>query len=252
MVKEEKIREVEKILSLIESYSTIGLLDLTGMPTKQFQEIKKKLKGKAFIKVTKKNLLKIALEKSKKENIKNLENFLPLQVGLVFTNLDAFKFYLLVSKTKSSTFVNEGDVAQRDIEIKAGPTSLTPGPVIGELSRAGIPVGVEGGKIAVKKNVVVAKAGDKISRELASALRKLGIPAKEIGLNIAALYSEGKVYGKDVLDLVGEPSLNLLKEAFNKALNFSININYPTKYNIGYLLAKAFNQAKFIESKIGG
>jgi large subunit ribosomal protein L10 len=210
------------------------------------------LREKALIRVTRKSLLKFAIEKSKKENIKNLENLLPLQVGLILTNLDAFKFYLLAKKTKSLTFAKEGDIAQYDIEIKAGPTNLTPGPVIGELSKVGIPVGVEGGKIAVKKNVVVAKSGDKISKELASALRKLGIPTKEIGLNIVALYSEGKIYERNILDLVGECSLNLLKDAFNKALNFSININYPTKYNIGYLLVKAFNQAKFIGSKIGG
>lgn len=252
MTKEEKIKKVEEILELIERYPTIGFLDLSGMPSKQFQEIKKNLRGKATIKVAKKSPIKFALEKSKKENIEKLKDFIPLQPALVFTELNAFKFYLLASTTKSLTFAREGDIAQKDIEIKAGVTNLSPGPVIGELSRAGIPVGVEGNKVAVKKDVVVAKAGDKITKELASVLRKLGIPTKEVWLNIVALYENGEIYGKDVLDLVGEKSLNLLKEAFGKALNLSISINYPTKYNVAYLLAEAFRKAKFIESKIGG
>lgn len=252
MPKEEKVEEVKRILDLIEKYPTLGILDLGGTPSKQLQEIKKSLRNEAFITVTKKSLLKLAIKSSKKENIHELEKFIPLQPGLAFTELDPFKFYLLVARTKFSAFVKEGDIAKKNIEIKAGPTHLNPGPVIGELSRAGIPVGVEGGKVIVKKDVIAAKAGDRISKELASALKKLRIATKEIGLNIAALYTKGKIYGRDVLDLVGETSLNLLKEAFGKALNLSIVINYPTRENIGYILAKAYQQAKFIEGRVGG
>ncbi|MDI6806815.1 MAG: 50S ribosomal protein L10 [Candidatus Aenigmarchaeota archaeon] len=249
--KEEKVEEVKRISDLIEKYPTLGILDIAGTPSKQLQEIKRRLGEEVFITITKKSMLKLAIRNSRRENIHEVEKFIPLQPGLVFTKLDAFKFYLLVTRTKSLTFAKGGDVAGKNIEIKAGPTKLTPGPVIGELTKAGIAVGVEGGKIAVKKNVVVVKAGEKISQEVASALKKLGIATREIGLNVVALYTNGKIYGKDVLNLIGDPALNLLKEAFGKALNLSIAINYPTKENIGYLLAKAHNQAKFIESRIG-
>jgi large subunit ribosomal protein L10 len=166
--------------------------------------------------------------------------------------MEPFRFYLMISKLKLSGFAKEGDIAPENIIIPAGPTSLLPGPVISELNKAGIPVGIEEGRISVKKDAMVAKKDDKISKELAIALRKLNVKPMKIGLNIVAIYDNGKIYGKEVLSLVGENYLNKLKEALNQALNLSVGICYPTKENIKLLLAKAFNNAKALESRLGG
>ena len=180
-----------------------------------------------------------------------LENFIPLQVGLILTNLTTFQFYKIVNQLKSSAFAKEDDIAGMDIEIKPGPTDLLPGPVISEFAKVGLVAGVEAGKIAIKKGGVAAKKGTKISKELAGILRKLKIEPIEISLNITALYENGEVYAKDVLNLVGEYP-NKLKEAFSKAVNLSVAICFPTKENVKYLFAKAYQQAKALESKIGG
>lgn len=50
------------------------------------------------------------------------------------------------------------------------------GPVISEFAKVGLIAGVEEGKVAIKKDKVVAKKGDEISKELAGVLRKLKIP----------------------------------------------------------------------------
>jgi large subunit ribosomal protein L10 len=174
---------------------------------------------------------------------------LPSIPALIFTNLEPFKFYSIVDKLKSLAFAKEGDIAEEDIEVKAGPTTLLPGPVIGELSRAGIPVGVEEGKIAIKKDIIVARKGEKISKMLADALKKLKIQPIKVGLNVVAAYQNGKIYLKDTLELI-KIYPEKLKEALNQALNLSINVCYPTKENIKFLLTKAFNTAKSLE-KIG-
>jgi large subunit ribosomal protein L10 len=251
MVKEEKVKEVEELKKLIESYPVIGILDMFKLPSKQLQEIRKKIRGKALIKMTKKSLLKLAIKNSSKQKIQELEKMIPQQPAIVLTELEPFKFYLMISRMKSPTVAREGDVATNDILVSAGPTSLLPGPVISELTKVGIPVGVEEGKIAVKKDTVVAKKGEKISKQLAAALRKLNIEPMEVGLNIVSIYENGVIYGKDVLELVNFFP-EKLKEAFNKALSLSVAIAYPTKHNIKFLLTKAFNNAKIIKDKIGG
>lgn len=251
MKKEEKIRAAGELSKLMGSYQTIGFIDLTKLPTKQFQNIRKFLGDKAVVKICKKTVIKFALKKLKRENIAELEKFVPSQPGIVLTNLSTFQFYKIVNQLKSSTFVKEGDVIERDVEIKAGPTELLPGPVISEFAKVGIPAGVEGGKIAIKKDVVVARKDSKITKELASVLRKLKIEAVEVKLNIVVLYENGKIYTKDILKLVEEYP-NKLREAFSKALNFSLGISFPTKENVKYLFAKAYQQAKALESKIGG
>jgi large subunit ribosomal protein L10 len=251
MVREEKIKEVEELKKLLESYSVIGLVDMAKMPTRQLNEIRRKIKDVSVIKMSKKSLMKLAIKEMKKEKISSIENFVPSQPAMIFTNLEPFRFFKLVVSLKSLTFAKEGDVIGKEIEIKPGPTELLPGPAISELQKVGLIVGVEGGKIAVKKGKIVAKKGDVASKELSSVLRKLKIEPIEVKLNIVALYRDGDIYSKDILDLV-EIYPNQLKEAFNQALNLSVNIGYPTKENIKYLLAKAYQQAKFVESKIGG
>jgi len=249
MVREEKVEKVKEIKELLQKYSTLVFIDIFKLPSKPLQDIRKELRDKAIIKVVKKSILKFALKEL--EGGEELEKLIPQQPAIALTNLNPFKFYSLVSKLTSRSFAKEGDIAPFDIKISAGPTSLMPGPVISELSKAGIPVGVEGGKIAVKKDVVVAKKGERISRDLANALRKLGIQPMEIKLNVVAIYENGNVYQKEVLELVNLYPQKI-KECFSNALNFSINIGFPTKENIKYLLIKAHQHAKAIELKIGG
>lgn len=251
MVREEKVKEVEELKKLIDSYPVIGILDMFKLPSRQLQKIQKKIRGKALIKMTKKSLLKLAIKNSSKEKIQGLEKVIPQQPAIVFTELEPFKFYLTIDKMRSLAAAKDGDVAPSDILVSAGPTSLLPGPAISELTKAGIPAGVEEGKIAVKKDTIVARRGDKISKALAGALKKLNIEPIEVGLNIVAIYDKGMVYSKEALSFVNVFP-EKLKEGFNYALNLSVAISYPTKDSIKFLLAKAFNSAKALESKIGG
>jgi len=72
MVREEKIRAVEELKQMLESYRVIGLVDMFKMPAKQLQEIRKEVRGEALIKVVKKSLLKLAIEKASRKNLKEL------------------------------------------------------------------------------------------------------------------------------------------------------------------------------------
>jgi large subunit ribosomal protein L10 len=252
MVKEEKIKAAEELRKMIESYPVIGLVDIFKLKANPLQEIRRRIEEFAILKVVRKSTLLHAIRNSSKENVRKLEEFMPTQPAILFSHLDPFLLYREIKKIRPKIFAKEGDVAEEDILVKAGPTELTPGPVIGEFAKARIPVGTEGGKIVIKKDTVVAKKGDKISKDVANILRKLKIKPIPVTLNIVALFENGKIYGKDLLSLVGEGYLNLIKEGFNKALNFSIAIGYPTKENIKYLLSKAYQEAKLLESKLIG
>ncbi|MEM5772872.1 MAG: 50S ribosomal protein L10 [Candidatus Aenigmatarchaeota archaeon] len=250
MVKEEKLRTVEELKKLIEEFPTIGIANIHKFPSKELQEIRKEMRGDSLIKVTKKSTLLFALKQAKKEKIEELEKIIPNQPAIIFSNQNAFKLYSKLTSLKFETFAKELDVAPNDIIIHAGQTSLMAGPIISELTKAGIPAGVEDGKIAIKKDVVVVKKGEKISKDVANALRKLDIKPISITLNIVGFYENGNVYNKDVLNLVLTFKENL-NVAHQNAINLSVNICYPTRETIKLLLIKAFNNAKAIE-RLGG
>ena len=240
MVREEKIRAIEELKNKIESYPVVGILDMNKVPSKPLHETRKKLRGKAIITMTKKSILLRAIKSAKRNGINELENIIPKQPAIIFSDSEPFKLYGTIDRMKIPAPAKAGDIAPKDIEVRAGPTSLIPGPVISELSKAGIPAGVEEGKIVIKKDKVVVKMGDIISTDHASALRKLNINPMEAGLNVVAIFENGMIYGKEALSLVGRAYVNKIIQAFNYAINLSVTICYPTKENIKYLLSKAF------------
>jgi large subunit ribosomal protein L10 len=61
MVSEKKRRDAKEVGELISSHNVIGLLDMHKLPAKQLYEMRKKLKGHAKIRVTKKCIIKIVL-----------------------------------------------------------------------------------------------------------------------------------------------------------------------------------------------
>jgi len=244
MVSEIKKKEVEELVKLINSYKVVGIVDMFGMPASQLQRIKKALRGSALIKMSKKSLIKLAIEKTKKEGIGELINYFGTQPALIFSNDDAFKLFKTIKKTKTPAPAREGDVAQNDIVIKAGPTPLPAGPAIGELQKLKIPAMVKDGKIHVREDTVVLKKGEVFTPEIVSLLKKLNIEPMEIMLNVTALYQDGMIFPKDILDVDEEKYRQDIINAFKNALNLSINVCYPTKENIKMLLVKAFNNAK--------
>lgn len=247
----EKVKAVEEFSELIRNYPVIGIINLYKTPASALQKIKKELRGKAVIKVAKKSILLLALEKAGKTNLKQFVTDYP---GLMLANINPFKLYLFLQKKKTSAIAKPGDIATKDIEVKAGPTDLLPGPAISTLTKVKLAAKVEAGKIAVMRDKVVLKAGEKVSLELASALQLLKMEPMEIGLNVVVIDENGVVYNRDQLFVDEEKLLNDIQLAIHNAFNLSINAEIPTKETIGFMLVKAQMQAKQLatEAKIEG
>lgn len=243
MVSEKKIKTAEEIKSKIEKYSVIGLLDMFNLPAKQLQEIRNKMRGKAIIKMAKKRILKLVFKKCKKAGIKDLNKYFGIMPAVLFSNENPFKLARIIEESKTPTFAKPGDIAINDIVVRAGPTDLPPGPIIGELQKVNIPTSVQDGKIAIAKDTIVAKKGEKISEELANILVKLNVKPMEIGLNLLVVWENGIIYTKDTLFKPLESYINEIKKAIIYAFNITTNIEFFTKENIHIFLSKAQNNA---------
>ncbi|MFH1229346.1 MAG: 50S ribosomal protein L10 [Candidatus Aenigmatarchaeota archaeon] len=250
-VKPEKLKAVEEFAKLIKQSPVLGIIDLYKTPASALQKIKKELRGKATIRVAKKSTLLFALDKAGKGNLKEYMVGYP---ALIFADINPFKLYLFLQKKKTPAFAKPGDVTIKDIEVKAGPTDLPPGPAISSLTKVGIPAKVVAGKIAVAKDKIVLKAGEKVTLELASALQMLKMQPMEIGLNVVVIDENGTVYKKDQLFVDEEKIRNDVQIAINNAFNLSINAEILMKETIGFMLAKAQMEAKTLatEAKIEG
>jgi len=245
MVSERKKQEVKEIKELLEKYPVIGMLDLYKMPSKQLQSMRKKLRDKILIKMSKKNLISLALQEIKdKKDVEKLQDLKPTEPALIFTNMDPFKLFKTLKMSKSPTYARANDIAQDDIMIPAGPTSLMAGPAIGELQRVKIPAMVKEGKIHVRKDTIVVKKGEKISEQLANVLKKLDIQPMEVTVNLLGVWEDGVIYGKNILDVDEKEYIQNIMNAHTYALNLSVNIRYLNKESIKLLIQKVYQEGK--------
>lgn len=243
MVSQKNIQTVKEVSEQLKKYPVIGILDMFKLPASQLHQIRTKLRGKAMIRMVKKRLIILALKEAGLRGGESLSELLQGEPALLLSEHDPFKLARMIAENKSEAPAKEGDIAPRDIMITAGPTSLPPGPVIGELQKAKIPAMIEGEKIHVREDTVVAREGDEIDGLLAGVLAKLGITPMEIGLNLLAVWESGTVYGKDILFIPQERYVQDLVSAHQSAFNLAYNAGYPTKDTLPLLLGKAHQEA---------
>ena len=249
MLKEEKPKRVEELASMMDTYSAIGVLNMHKMPARALQQMRESMRGKTVIKMNKKSLIKKAMEKSKKKNMKVLEEKMTGVPALLMTNENPFKLFRLLKENRTPAAAKVGDIATKNITIQKGATPLAPGPSISTLQKVGLKTSVQSGKIHVMADKVVCKEGEKITTELADVLSLLKIEPMEIGLDLTCVLEDGTIYGKDVLDVSVEDYVKNLIRCVTQAVNLSVNTGYPTKLTAPIMIQKAFMEAKTLASE---
>ncbi len=253
MTNPKKIEATKKIQEKIAEANVIGVLNLRGMPSAQMQKMRASMRGEAEILVAKKRMTKRAIGevKDKKAGIEKIEEHLIEQPALIFSKLNPFKLYAMLDKSKAPAAAKGGEISPDDILIPKGETPFAPGPVLGELQKAGLKAAIDGGKIVIKEDKIVCKAGEKIPAKTVGILAKLDIKPLTIGLDLVAAYEDGVIYGKDVLAVDQKQYIENIQTAFRNSLGLSIEAGYPTKENIEMIVGNAVRNVRAISLESG-
>ena len=219
-IPENKIKAVKELIDLMKVKKTVLLVSIKDIPGSQFQEISKKMRKKAIVKVPKKNLIYRAIDESKNESLKEFKNQIKEDFCLLFSDDDSYDLAAdLLSKTSPSK-AKAGQIALTDIEIPAGPTDLVPGPAISEKATG----------IMAKLDIKPFKIGF--------------IPVCAYDLKSNKLYLEIKIDQEGALkDLVNN---------YQKALGFAVNVGYYSDQTIKLMVQKATRQERRLIRVISG
>ena len=240
-----KKKEVKEIVKLLKEYPIVGLINIEGLPSAQMQKMKKQLREMMVVRMSKANFIKIAFEQVKEEhkNIEELEKKMTGMPAVIFTRENPFKICTAMNKSKSNVPIKPGQKAPFDLIIPAGSTPFAPGPILSELGGLGIKAGIEGGKVAIKAEKIVAKEGQVIDGKIAGLLAKFGIQPMEIGMNLVAVLENGIILTKDVLTIDEAKTKADIMQLAREALNLAVYTAYPTKETIQLLIAKAYRES---------
>jgi len=258
MVARWKIEYVQNLKEELSNSAVFGISNVMDIPASALQQIRKSLREKGFeLKVVRKRLLIKALEdlakadKNYEKIIEILEKNKRITLMLLIPKeyINPFIINKILEENKSYREARPGDVLEEDIVVRAGPTNFQAGPILSEFKKFNIKTKVEGGKIVIAEDAVIAKKGDVVNSDLADFLKKLNITPIPVKVKLLLVYDKKTLYTEDVLSIPLEKYLEDLKVAFKKALVVSVHIGYPTKENIRILIRKSIENAYKLSMK---
>jgi large subunit ribosomal protein L10 len=279
-VRPEKAQRVQQLTESILHSPVTAVIGIRGVPAAAMQGMRRELRarGHPFV-VAPNSALRHALELAAKERpaLRPLLEHVTDQTALLVAEANPFTLARELDQTRSPTPARGGEIAPQDIRVPSGTTSFKPGPIVGELQQAGFPAAIEKGKVVLKKDVTIVKAGQPIPRAVAGLLTRLDIKPLEVGLDLRALVDGDTFYPPEVLaiDLASQREElfrahrqalgvaleiawstpmtieSLLVRAHRRALTLAIEAEYPTRESIPALFAKAIRQAKALQGLSG-
>lgn len=238
-IPENKIKAVGEFEKFVKNKKTILVASIKNIPGGQFQEIVKKLRGKAIVKVPKKSLIFRALDKNKDGEISKIKEKIEDSFAILFSDLESFELAGELVKNQSPAKGKAGQESPFEIEVPEGPTDLVPGPAVSELGALGIKIKIEGGKIRIAEPKVIVKKGEKISQGAVDLMNKLDIKPFKIGFApLCAFDNEKKIFYSEI-KIDREGTIEELKRSYGKALAFAVEVGYTASDTIKFLLGKA-------------
>lgn len=240
-----KKQEVEDLKKLITENPVVAIANVEGIPAAQMQQMRKQLRADATLRVVKNTLLTRALEKAgaDKEAVDDLIDSVEGQTALITTDMNPFTLYKRLEAAKTKAPAKGGETAPEDVAVEKGDTPFAPGPVVGDLQKAGIPAAIEGGKVVIKQDKVLVEAGETIPREVAQMLTRLDIHPLTVGIHLRTAYEDGTLFDRSVLDVDEEAFLNDLKTGAARAFNLAVNTSWFTELTAQPILAQAHQKA---------
>lgn len=247
----KNVQMYNNLIELTKQYKVIALIKMEKVRSTQLMQVRKNFRDHLKIMMTKNNVAKKALQAVDIKGMDKIMEALDGQRAFMFTNMDPFKLFLTLDKSKIYLPAKGGDVATDEIVIPAGNTGIPPGPVLSEFKEAKVPTKIDAGSIAVSEDTVVATPGDVISHKLAALLSKLNVKPIKAGMSIYLAIQDGVFYSNEDLRIDVDEARQELLASFNSALALAVDASYVAKESIEHLLRKAFSNARSLSINAG-
>jgi large subunit ribosomal protein LP0 len=237
---ERKKTYFNTLANYCDEYKKILLVGADNVTSKQMQNIRIALRGKASVLMGKNTMMTKAIRTILTKHPK-LEKVLPHvkeNIGFIFTNEEPATIRAILDANKVSAPARQGAISPVAVVIPAGPTPMEPTKT-SFFQALSIATKITKGAIEIIADVHLLKVGDKVGSSEATLLQMLKIKPFFYGMNIFQIYDDGVVFEPSVLDLTEEDIVRKFSEGISNIAALSLAISYPTQASIPHLLAGA-------------
>jgi len=237
MVREDKstwkANYFVKIATLLDEYPKCFIVGADNVGSKQMQEIRIALRGKAVVLMGKNTMMRKAIRGHLEKN-PDLERLLPhikQNVGFVFTKCELIEVRDLLLANKVKAPAKAGALAPLDVTVPAQNTGM--GPEKTSFFQAlSIPTKITKGTIEIIADVHLITAGEKVGMSEATLLNMLKISPFTYGLVVQKVYDSGSVFDPAILDITDDDLKAIFMNGVANVASVSLEIGYPTTASV--------------------
>jgi len=237
MVREDKAtwksNYFTKLATLLDEYPKCFLVGADNVGSKQMQEIRIALRGKAVVLMGKNTMMRKAIRGHLEKN-PDLERLLPhikQNVGFVFTNAELIEVRDLLLANKVKAPAKAGALAPLDVIVPAQNTGM--GPEKTSFFQAlNIPTKITKGTIEIIQDVHLITAGERVGMSEATLLNMLKVSPFSYGLGLQKVYDSGSVFDPEILDITDDDLKNRFMAGVANVAAVCLTIGYPTMASV--------------------
>jgi large subunit ribosomal protein LP0 len=249
MPSQKKIDYAKQLNELLDTYDKIMIVGCDNVRSRQMQNIRIALRGKAILLMGKNTLIKRIMTdrsaKSGNDRDKQIvaklvtDELLVGNVGLIFTNGDLAKIKDVVEKERVQAPAKAGAMAPVDVIVPAGNTGLEPTKT-SFFQALSIATKITKGTVEIIKDEQVVTAGHKVGSSEATLLQMLGINPFYYGLVILYVWDQGSVYSAEVLNLTEQDKIDRFQQGIANVAAISLALGWTTKASFPHVVINAF------------
>jgi len=234
----------DKLIDLCVNSPNALIVGIDHVASKQMQDIRIALRGKAVVLMGKNTMIRKALslghEQHPEAGMDKLQEQVRGNMGFIFaTNCTLDDIREVVGKFRLSSAAKTGQVSMVEWAIPSGPTGMDPSQTA-FFQALNIGTKIVKGQIELVTEFKILQVGEKVSPSAAVLLTKLGIKPFEYGMEVQQVFQDGSVFNAAVLDIKDDVLITKFLAGVANMAAFSREVGIPTDASLPHAFGNAF------------
>jgi len=234
----------DKLVDLCVNTPSALLVGIDHVSSKQMQDIRMELRGRAVVLMGKNTMIRKALSMGAEQHpdagLDTLRTAIMGNLGFIFaTNCTLDDIRETLGKHRKQSAAKSGQVSMVDLNLPSGATGMDPSQT-SFFQALNIGTKIVKGQIELVSEFPILKVGDKVSPSAAVLLTKLGIKPFEYGMEVLQVFQEGCVFAAAVLDISDDVLVEKFMRGVANMAAFSREVGIPTEAGLPHAFGNAF------------
>lgn len=238
-----KTNSYERTIDYFTKYRNFLVMDLTNISSRQLQNIRYDLRGKAAFLFGKNTTIRLALRKHIEDHpeLQGVLDVIKDNVGIAFTSGDLKDICDVLESRKVSSVARPGNLSQCDLWIEPICTGLDPGKT-SFFQALGIATKITKGKIEILTKCKALTKGKRVGPSEAALLGLLGITPFVYKMEVVYAYADGKFFDVKYLSMTQDDVLDLFRASIAEAGAMALGAGYVTESTVAQELAQGVKE----------